>query len=380
MFDYTPSANAYADLFSQDQNCEFQWPESLSFGGTLSDSLTLPTETTGPTPAPCSDLSTPNNSPIASSLQAPIGLDTSSDSSIPINWTSDLPLQTPIFPSPPSNSFLPIDSSPRSISRPSLPSLSPHITSPSTQVSPPAERAPLPLRSPNHFLLFRKELVSMAQTSGLMAQRDISRLASTLWASLDKAQKDVWKQKADAEKRLLAARREAYPELCTKKRAKRGTKKRASRRDSAAGYLPDRPLEDVSVTPSLSGLSTLESPQQHVSADSDLLSRIQPMPAPIHESDPNSFGLLPLTPRADTVDDSTVADVPCFWDGWSYPTDSTAWQQQWPSDLTASSDNSPLATPPTSQTPHCGLAEIPSTAQNDRVDLGWLLPGYEHCA
>lgn len=88
----------------------------------------------------------------------------------------------------------------------------------------------LPLRSPNSFLLFRMHLIATARESGMTVQREISKLASSLWASMTDLDKLEWVLKGAAAKEALARQKAEHPELCTRKARKRGTKRLAKSR------------------------------------------------------------------------------------------------------------------------------------------------------
>lgn len=116
----------------------------------------------------------------------------------------------------------------------SLPILSP--PSSLSQFTGSAREAPaasLPLHSPNPFLLFRTHLVASARESGVTVQGKISKMASLLWATMDELDKQEWKRKAALAKQALAAKKLEHPELCTRKRAKRGSLKCRCRSKSA---------------------------------------------------------------------------------------------------------------------------------------------------
>lgn len=97
----------------------------------------------------------------------------------------------------------------------------------------PLAGGPLPLRSPNPFILFRTHLIASAKASGVVTQVDVSKMASSLWADMDDVTKQTWKEKAAFAKESLASKRAEHPELCMRKRAKRCSSDRHRRRESA---------------------------------------------------------------------------------------------------------------------------------------------------
>ncbi|KLO03926.1 hypothetical protein SCHPADRAFT_948171 [Schizopora paradoxa] len=108
-----------------------------------------------------------------------------------------------------------------------------HDTSNAQSLSRRSAISPLPLRSPNPFILFRTHLIASAKASGVIAQGDVSKMASSLWADMDDLDKQTWKDKAALAKESLASKRAEHPELCTRKRAKRGSSDRHRRRETA---------------------------------------------------------------------------------------------------------------------------------------------------
>ncbi len=85
-----------------------------------------------------------------------------------------------------------------------------------------------------HSFCFARISLPLPEQAGVVRpSADISKLASIFWATMDGCEKDQWKEKAVLAKRSLAVMRAEHPELCTKKRAKRGSL--ASRRRGVAG-------------------------------------------------------------------------------------------------------------------------------------------------
>ncbi|KLO03950.1 hypothetical protein SCHPADRAFT_897421 [Schizopora paradoxa] len=341
-----------------DFNAESCWPE-FSFDSDLClESLVHPTSTPSPLDLSIAHLSSqasPGSTSIATSAPTPpltfeLPSPTSSHLPQPFSSPSSSLLHLPATDAPPFESQL-LPSTDSSVSR-----SSPTLVSSSKPYAKPQE---LPLRSPNSFMLFRKNYIALAKARGIRTQRAISGLASASWAAASVGEKEFWQQKANAEKAALEALRGQHPELCTKKRAKRGSLKRASPRLHDKSKVNPPPLLPSSQTELFNGTGLSSDPPsaQATLASAPTIDINYPPPSALFDFDPVSFGILPSTPPPSS--DGPQVAIRDEWDYTTPPVDALSWMdgslstESWAEPLPAALDTSVTGIEPPNSAKDC---------------------------